>query len=233
MKEELEKVLETNALTTDVATQYLSLYLGKDKEYWGRQIGVLWKRVRNKTRDEEQAKQLYRSIICCAILIRAYHRTVPLDDQHPESLLFGVEKYHQFKERDWFDALKKVIKRDVEIHKFRDQVLQLGVIDPLEYQPYCRQAYHWLIEQAEKDGSLKENKEAIDKSMRNIVYRYGGMVVSNVFSRHREVLDKVVNWKTGYFIERMIFNVYTPQQILKIKKAEIQDTPPRLIKKIR
>jgi hypothetical protein len=232
VKELLEQVLEEDKLSIEVMKQYLSLYLGESEEYWQPHLEALYKRLRRNTSKENAAK-VFRTTVCCAILIRAFYRSVPLDSEHPETLLFSCGKYHQFKERDWFDDFKKVIKRDLEIQKFRDQVLQLGVIDPIDYQPYCRQAYRWLLEQAEESGSIRpDNKATIEKSMRNIVYRYGGMVVSNVFTRNREVLSKVVNWNTGYFVERMLFNVYTPQQILKIKQDEITDTPPNLVKKI-
>jgi hypothetical protein len=34
-------------------------------------------------------------------------------------------------------------------------------------------------------------------------------------------IEKVLNWRSGYFIEKEIYKVYSLEQILKIKKAEL------------
>jgi hypothetical protein len=117
---------------------------------------------------------------------------------------------------------------------WRNQALSLGVIDPLEYAPYTRQAFKWLIEKAEASGVMTdEAKEDIARRHANMVKAYGGACVSSIFVKHTESLNKVLNWRSGYFFERLIFDLYAPEDVMKIKRAEIAKTNETLVKKVR
>ena len=66
--------------------------------------------------------------------------------------------------------------------------------------------------------------------MKNLVKIYGGAVICNVFNNYGLNIDKVLNWRSGYFIEKEIYKVYSIEQIIKIKKAEMAKTNPNYIK---
>jgi len=66
--------------------------------------------------------------------------------------------------------------------------------------------------------------------MQNLIRIYGGAVVSNLFTNHTSSVDKVFNWRSGYFFEREIYNIYTFDQIKKIKSKEIEKLNPKFVK---
>jgi hypothetical protein len=45
-------------------------------------------------------------------------------------------------------------------------------------------------------------------------------------------VDKVFNWRSGYFFEKQIHKVYSVEQIKKIKLAELAKTSNKYIKTI-
>lgn len=229
--EELKKVVEQGKLPKVVAEKYLAIYLGDSN--WGRHWDTLVGRLQKKYSGTELGDAVKRQI-GCAILLPSTNKGVHVDSAHPENLLFQCASFHQFHDQDWFKELQEVISRDLQIQEWRNQALSLGVVDPLEYAPYCRQAFNWLYGKAEDSGHVTaETKEDIVRRCKNIVWAYGGACITNIFLRHEEDLKKVANWRTGYFFERVIFDVYTPDQVLKIKKADLDKTNSRLIKKIR
>lgn len=229
-RESLESVVNDGKLPKAVASTYLRLYVAEVE--WDQHIAVLYSRLKKKY-SGESLNEMVRNVISCTILLRAVQSSVPLDETSPESLLFSVHKFHQFGEQDWFARLQKVIKRDLEIQEWRKQVLSLGVVDPIDFQPYYRQAFNWMFEKAEKTGSLKDqNKELLDNRFRRLVQAYGGSVICNMFTRHDEAIKRVLNWRSGYFLERQIFQVYNVDQIMKIKKLELDKTNAKLVKKV-
>lgn len=225
---ERKRVLEDNQITQPVAQRLLTLYVAEID--WWPHVVRLYGQLERKNGSEE-AKELVKRAVAFTILLPAYDRTTKIDSEHPENLLFWGQKFHQFTEKDWFEELKKVIRRDQEITEFRRQALALGVIEPIDYQPYCRQAFRWLCEKAEDSGV--ELTPELKEKFRRLVMAYGGAVVSYIFEKHRPTVDKVVNWRSGYFFERGIFNVYSLDQVLKIKKAELDKTNSKWIKKTR
>lgn len=225
----LREVVEKDKLPLSVASMYLRLYVAEID--WEQQISVLYSRMSKK--NIQDVNSFMRQVIACTILLRAYQPSVPLDSQSPESLLFSIHKFHQFEEKDWFAQLQSVIKRDIEIQDWRKQALALGIVDKIEFQPYYRQAYNWLYGKAEDEGVTgKENVDLISIRFRKLVQAYGGSVICNIFTRHPEAIKKILNWRSGYFFERQIFKIYTIDQVLKIKKLELDKTNNKLVKKV-
>lgn len=146
-------------------------------------------------------------------------------------ILFWCPTWNQYREKDWFSLLKDVVKKDIEIQNNHKQLLNLGVIDPIDYSPITRQAYNWLFSRAETDGVVNDKtKDTISKKMQNLIRLYGGAVISNLFTNHTNNVDKVFNWRSGYFFEKEIYNVYTFEQIKKIKSKEIEKLNPKYVK---
>jgi hypothetical protein len=136
-------------------------------------------------------------------------------------------------DRDWYQLFKQRVEEDAKIERVRKKVQSMGIIYPLDYSPITRQALHWLIDKAKDTGQLnEENKKVIIARFEKLVYAYGGTVVCGVFSKTNNIEKKVLNWKTSYFFERLIFTIYSPEQIVKIKAGELKKTHPKLVKQI-
>jgi len=227
--DQLNTVVRDKSLPLDVAEKYLNLYIG-DAD-WKTHISKLWTNFENKNRNSDQSKEDVKRAIACAALLPTIEKTNIPDPVH--LILFWCPTWNQYKERDWFSLLVEIIKKDLYIQNNQTELLSLGVIDPIDYSPLTRQSFNWLYLQAEQSGDInEENKSIVTKKMQNLVRIYGGAVVSNVFQNHKHIIDKVFNWKTGYFFEREIYNVYTFEQIKKIKKTEIEKLNPKYIKKL-
>lgn len=184
--------------------------------------------------DLEKAKDARRKQVACAIMLPYFDQTTISDP--PENLLFKCYTYHQYHSRDWLYELEKIVKLDQTIKANRDQALDLGVIYPIEYNPNTRQAYRWLVEASQSRGDWNEDETA--KKLKNLVYAYGGAVICNVFIKpeYKTKLYKILNWRSGYFFEHLIYEVYSPVEILKIKNQEllkVKNSDPNLIKKVR
>lgn len=228
--ESLREVVQEDKLPLAVADMYLRLYVAEID--WAHQISVLYNRVSKQ--NVQDVNSFMRQVIACTILLRAYQPSVPLDPHSPESLLFSIHKFHQFQEKDWFAQLQSVIKRDIEIQDWRRQALSLGVVEKIEFQPYYRQAFNWLYGKAEDEGTTQKQNdlELVSARFRKLVQAYGGSVICNVFTRHPDAVKRVLNWRSGYFFERQIFRVYSIDQVMKIKKLELEKTNNKLVKKV-
>jgi hypothetical protein len=108
------------------------------------------------------------------------------------------------------------------------------VFDHIDIPPLTRQAYNWLYEKLDKEHFPSQDKkeEAVQK-MKNLIKIYGGAVICNVFTNYGLNVEKVLNWRSGYFIEKEIHKVYSTEQIIKIKKAEMFKTNSNYIKSIK
>jgi hypothetical protein len=214
-------------LPINVADIYLKIYVAQID--WMPHLETLWKDSQRKNRSNEQM----RSIIACTILLPYIDKTTKIDSEHPESLLLKMPYFHQLQDRNWFELLQKTINEDDIIDLNRTKVLGLGVISKIKYDPISRQAFNWLYIKAEDSGIITpDNKEDIVERFTNLVMAYGGAAICNIFSRHSEKLKKVLNWRTGYFFERLIYDVYSIDEILKIKQADLQRANPTLVKQI-
>lgn len=223
----LEQVVKEGTLSFDIAEKYLALYLG-DAE-WKEKISQLWSVQNKKLGDQEKAKDFVKKSIACACLSPVVNKSAIPDENHV--LLFWVSGWPQFNERDWFSLFQEVVKKDIEIENSRKKIIQMGIFDQIDMSPLTRQAYNWLYEKLDKEKfSSKEKKaEAIEK-IKNLVRIYGGAIICYMFTNHSSSVDKVLNWKSGYFFEREIHRAYNIDQIIKIKSAEISKTNKNYIK---
>jgi hypothetical protein len=220
--------LDNNSLSIELAEKYLTLYLGEAD--WSEKISQLWA-VQSKRHGEEKAKEIVKKSIACACLSPIINKTNIPDENHV--LIFWVSGWPQFHERDWFSMLKDVVKSDLEIEKNRSLIMQLGIFEQIDIPPLTRQAYNWLYEKLDEEKfSSQDQKEKCVTKMKNLVRIYGGAVICNVFTNYSSQIEKVLNWKSGYFIEKEIYKVYSLDQIIKIKNAEMQKTNSNYIRKI-
>jgi len=225
----LEQLVNENILSTALAEKYLTIYLGEAQ--WAEKISQLWT-VQKKKQGEEKAKEFIKKSIACACLSPLINKSAIPEENHV--LLFWVSGWPQFNERDWFALFKDIIKTDMQIEKNRLLILQEGVFDHIDIPPLTRQAYNWLYEKLDKEHFPSQDKkeEAVQK-MKNLIKIYGGAVICNVFTNYGLNVEKVLNWRSGYFIEKEIHKVYSTEQIIKIKKAEMFKTNSNYIKSIK
>jgi hypothetical protein len=227
--EQLNKVVQEKALPLEVAEKYLNLYIGEAD--WKTHISKLWTNFENKNKNSDLSKDEIKRAIACTVLLPTIEKTNIPDPVH--LILFWCPTWNQYKEKDWFSLLSDVIKKDLMIQKNHNELLSLGVIDPIDYSPLTRQSFNWLYTQAEQNGDITDkNKSVVIKKMQNLVRIYGGAVISNIFTNHKYVLDKVFNWRSAYFFEREIYNIYSYDQIVKIKKTEIEKLNPKYVKSL-
>lgn len=226
---DLEKVVDQDIVSVAVAEKYLTLFLGKSD--WSKAIKKLWSISEKKNLDDKSRKDFLKKAISCATLIPYLEgATIPTP---PENLLFWCTAWSQFNEKDWFDIYKKNIKEDIDITKSRNEIIKLGVIEPVDVSPLNRQAFNWLYEKAKRKEHLSEEElKALETKFFNLVKAYGGAIICNIFVNHKSNVEKVFNWKSGYFFEKEIHKVYCLGDIIKIKTAEIKKTNPKYIKKI-
>lgn len=219
-------------LTGQDLIEYLRIY-NADID-WAPHLEQLTKQVLRRTTNPEAAKEMRWKQAACTILL-------PLHDKHaitdpPENLLFKCCTYHQFSSRDWVDDLQKIHTRNQSISQIRNECLELGVVYPLEYNPNTRQAYRWLVEHSKERNDWIESYT--NKKMENLVHIYGGAVICSIFMKPelKNKIYKILNWRSGYFFEQLIHDVYKSEEIIKIKSQElkkIKHSDPKLIKIIR
>lgn len=227
MIENLEKVVNDGIITTDVADAYLKIYLADID--WKPHIAKVWSNTKNKLKDDFESRIHMKKSLACATILPLYDKTVIPDN--PQNLLFWCPAWSQFNERDWFQIYQETIKKDIEIKNYRKKIVSCGVVDAIDYFPLTRQAFNWLYSKAENEGSINEsNKKEIIKKFQNLVKVYGGAIICNVFSKHEANIGRVLNWRTGYFIEKEIYKVYSLDQIIKIKQTEISKIDTKYVK---
>lgn len=224
----LEKTIEENSLSQELADEYLKIYIADID--WIPHMKKLWNNFYNKSQDKDQASEMVKKAISCAILLPVIdNTTIP---NPPHRLLFWCTGWVQFNERDWFALFKETIQTDLEIKNNRKEVIKSGIIDPIDYSPMSRQAFNWLYERAYNSGQItEENKALVTEKLKNIVRIYGGAVVCSIFINHESFLEKVINWRSGYFFEKQIHRAYTVEKINKIKNMEFRKTNSDYIKK--
>lgn len=223
----IEALASNGTLSFDVAEKYLTIYLGEAD--WKEKIGQLWTVQKKKLGDEQKAKDFIKKSVACACLSPIINKNAIPDEKH--AMLFWVSGWPQFNERDWFELFRGIAKKDLEIERNRKIVIESGIFSQIDISPLTRQAYNWLYQNMEKESfSSQAKKEEATEKFKNLVKIYGGAVICNVFTNYSSNVDKVLNWRSGYFIEREIHKVYSLDQILKIKKAELNKMNPKYIK---
>lgn len=227
LNDDLRTITVLNKLPLDVAYKYLNIYVGFSD--WETAIKKLW--VSQKISGD---KEKLKKVVCATILLPYVDRSTRIDLEHPDNLLQKMPWFQQLNDKDWFAEFQKIFDTDGKIDACRRKSYSLGVITPFEYAPIARQAYNWLFAKAEESGIVTTDSKAdISERFKNMVAAYGGAVICNIFSRHSEKLKKVINWRTGYFFEKIIYEVYSPEQIYKIKKSELDSTNTKLVKSVR
>ena len=214
--------------------KYLNLY-NADID-WKPFVDDLWSSLVTRL-GAAQAQAEIQKRIACTIMLPYYEKHVIQDP--PQNLLFFCHKWTQYNSRDWIQEYKDIQERDKEIEAIRKKALAIGVIVPLEYNPNTRESFNWLYSQSKNSGDLTEaNKETIKKNMQSLVYAYGGVLISNIIYNKPEWQPKlraIPNWRSGYFFERLIHEVYKEHEILKIKTHEInrvKNSDSKLVKQV-
>lgn len=221
-------------LSKEKALQYLKVY--NSDINWEPHINTLGSRIRTKNGLSE-SQDLLRRQIACTILLPQYDKDTITDP--PEKLLFTCSKYHQYEEHDWLREFSDIAEKDAFIADVRAKALNLGVVYPLEYNPNTRQAFNWLCEEAERRGDLHDkNRMEVTKKFQNLVYAYGGVVICSVFGKPelKPKISKILNWRSGYFFERLIFEAYKSEEIIRIKQHELNkliNENSKLVKKVK
>lgn len=227
--DDLEKMIKEDVLSVDLADMYLKIYVAEID--WKPHIAKFWSNTSNKIKDVDLAKDHMKKSIACTTLMPYYDKTIIPDT--PEKLLFWLPTWQQFEEKDWISLYKKIISEDIQIRKNRKKILSLGIIDSVDYVPMTRQAFNWLYSKAEESEAINEhNKKEVVKKFENLIKIYGGATICNIFAKHEKNISKVLNWRSGYFIEKEIYKVYTFEQIVKIKQLELSKIDSKYIKKV-
>lgn len=225
----LEQFVNTNSLTVELADKYLTLYLGEAD--WPEKLGQLWA-VQKKKIGEDKAKDFVKKSVACACLSPVVNKSAIPTENHV--LLFWVSGWPQFNERDWLSLFRDTIKSDIQIEKNRATIIKEGIFDHIDIPPLTRQAYNWLYERLDKEAfSSQDKKEEAVTKMKNLIRIYGGAVVCNLFTNYSPHVDRILNWRSGYFVEKEIHKIYSTEQIIKIKKAEIQKTNSNYVKTVK
>lgn len=213
-------------LESDTAIKYLSVYLGETQEECRAAVGKLWPRLVKQHGENAAAKM--KELISFTVLYETYTKSrLP---EKPINLLFYCQKYDTLNDREWWPLLDKIIQEDKEIEKVRNFCLNLGVVNPIEYSPPTRQAYHWLM-----DRCPDSDRTTSTQKVKSLVYAYGGDVINGVFEKDKEMfkIKKLPDHDLTYFFERLIFQFYTAEKIVKIKKLELNKTSPKLVVKLK
>lgn len=233
--QEVRKAVEENSLPIDVAEKYLKLYVADIG--WKEHIANLWKNSSNKfkasdsTKGEDLAKDHVKRAISCAILLPYVEKTAIPDP--PSHLLFWCTAWQQFRENDWFAQFTETLKEDLLIMEKRNELIKIGVVDRVDIAPISRQAFNWLYEKAADCGDVSDkNQQDVKLKFTNLVKAYGGAIICNIFINHKPHINKVLNWRSGYFFEKEIHKVYTLEQMKKIKLTEISKINKNYIKRV-
>lgn len=227
--QENQQLLEGNLRPS--AARYLTIYLGDPSvKDWDYHIDDLARSFYNKVDD---ISGFMREAVSCAILLPRYDTVF---NKQPEQVLSGCPYWKQFKQRDWFELLKKVAEEDITIVDGRSELLSLGVIKHLAWHTKTRQASNWLLSLAKDMGDLnEENFEDVKRRVHNLIYVYGGTTICDVYERMTRMEDKkkILNMRTCYFFEKYIHSHYKHEDLVKIKQKELVKAGDKLVKSVK
>ena len=226
--EDVRKAIEEKSLSLELADKYLKLYVANID--WQPHITSLWSNAVKKYSNESVAKEHVKKAISCATILPLVEKTTIPDP--PSNLLFWCTGWKQFNEQEWFEILLDIFKEDLLISEKRNKIIQTGIIDPIDVSPMTRQAFNWLYEKCLDEELTEDARKSVKEKMSNIVRAYGGAVICHIFTKYKKNVDDVMNWRSGYFFEKQIHKVYTVDQIIKIKTAELNKTNNKYIKKV-
>lgn len=225
---EIEKAIEEKSLPLNLANKYLKLYIADID--WEPHVASLWSNALKKYGNENVAKEHVKKAVACATILPLVEKTNIPDPA--SNLLFWCTGWKQFNEQDWFNLLLDIFQEDLNISERRNKIIQIGIIDPIDVSPLTRQAFNWLYEKCLEEDMSDDARKDVKEKFVNIVRAYGGAAICNIFTKYKKNVDDVMNWRSGYFFEKQIHKVYTLDQIVKIKKVEINKMNSKYIKKV-
>lgn len=222
---ELRRLSEQGELTPPLAARYLTHSYG-DRDWEGK-LKELAEHI--KKRNKNGAKSDLMRTIAFAFYLPIVQRSMD-PNQEDESILFRGRYFRQFHDRDWFSDLRSLAEHDLKIADWRASVARAGIISHVQYQPFARQAFGWLTAKAEEVGAIHADKNKVRDRHWKFVQVYGGAPINALFGKGD--LQRVANWATPYFVERAIYHAYSVDEVLNMKKAELNKTSSTLIQKI-
>lgn len=201
---------------------YLSVYYS-DKPDWMKQLAKL----QRKGKPREMSRKHLAYTILSSYLLKV-RTTDP-----PEALLFACFKFDSFDDLDWASKLEDIFDEDQLIKANRNRMMG-SIISPVEYHSRSRQALKWLYEEASADPTVDEsNKEMVLQRLRNSILLYGPSAICSLFQRpdiKSSFFMKAPNWRTGYFIERALYEHFSFEQLVQMKERDLESAPSELIK---
>lgn len=198
---------------------------------WDSTIKDLRRDLTQRYHGHDQRLKEYRQAISFAFQLPSLQRSMKPNREHA-SILFRCRYFRQYRDKDWHAELRQIAGRDLDIYNYRERAKKAGVITNVEYQPYTRQAYNWLCKMAEEDGAVERGEGRVQRRHYKFVQVYGGAIINSIFVKNEKQVDKIVNWATPYFFERLIHKTYDIDQILRIKEAELSKTSDSLVQHI-
>ncbi len=208
----------------EMTTAQLEQGIKADKYLWIYAADIDWAPVVDELKQRYSTEEwMHRFAFTC--LLPTYDKYSLRNVTDFSSFPFYCHKWAQYDARDWLAEMRKVKASDIEIVKIRNKCLDLGVISPIHYNPTTRQAFNWLYELADKSGDLDEtNRADVKKKLENLVHAYGGQIITNVFNKpeYGIKIRDFPNWRSGYFFERLIHEVYPKSEdLITIKSHEL------------
>ena len=171
--QEVQQAIDNNSLPINVAEKYLKLYVADVS--WQDAIATLWKNSINKIQNQEAAKEHVKKAISCATILPLMEKTTIPDPA--TNLLFWCTGWAQFCKNYWFSLYLDILKEDIKINETRNEIIRLGIIDPIDISPITRQAYNWLYQKAEEiEDMSKVDAPLLNAKLTNLVKAYGGAV---------------------------------------------------------
>lgn len=221
-EEQVNKTTKEGKLSHDVAVPMLNLYVFPLDNWWHHVENRLYPQLRKKHKEEEAISQI-KDVVSFTILFPAYDRTVQIDRVCPENNLFKWMWFDQRSRMDWFKKLQTVVKFDYDVSLWRKEVLDHGIINPkaIAYQPLARQAFNWLCQKSEDSEELTDDAR---EKFERFVMAYGGAAICYLFEEKRRDIENIVNWRSPYFVERLLYRTYTVEQVIEIKRKEFAKT---------
>lgn len=210
--------MNISELPIEEFVKYLKLYNAEID--WLPHLKDLGDQLYKKTNNRDMAKLAARKQAAFAILYPEIDHAAITDP--PFKLLYYAAKHSQLDTKDWGTELVKVIENDAKIKRVRDELISLGTIDPIYYVPRWREAFCKLMDEVVASGI--EVETPIEKRFEFLVKCYGGTIINTLFQpQYVKQVNKILNWRTPYFVEKMIHKVHKSEDLVKIKALDLRE----------
>lgn len=224
---EASEQLQDGGLPTDVIIALLNLHVSPSHN-WARAIQRLHVRYKKQFGKKRAVDELRRSV-AFTILLPTNDQYLTVDHDDPESNLFRWSTFRQRDDEDWFVKLQDLVSENVRIVENRERVRQLGLIIRPELQPMSRQALAWVLREAKNAGDFTESSQL---KHHDFVCTYGGASVCTLFQQYKPAISKVPNWRTAYFVERLLHKRLGIERLIELKRKELKKTDQNNIREI-